>query len=112
MNFLDLRKAFVKSRFFIIVPKRKECGIGYQVSFWLQKVDLIVILKMRETSVLTSFSATDGGRLNARYRLLCHAKSIESVKRKQLRVGFRQCSVNHQRRTHRMGIDNFLQIST
>ena len=35
MNVLDLRKAFDKSRLFIIVPKRNEGGIGYQDSFWL-----------------------------------------------------------------------------
>jgi hypothetical protein len=39
-----------------------------------------------EKKPLTSFAANEGGRLNARYRLLCHASSIDPVKMKHLRT--------------------------
>jgi hypothetical protein len=35
---------------------------------------------------LTSFVVSGGGRLNARYRLLCHASSIDPVKMKHLKI--------------------------
>lgn len=35
---------------------------------------------------LTSFAVNEGGRLNARYRLLCHASSIDPVKMKHLKI--------------------------
>ena len=47
---------------------------------------------------LTSLAATDGGRLYARYRLLCQASSLDPVNQKHQKIGGVSHSVNERYR--------------